>query len=113
VFPFGLTVTLIGKTVTGVDSYNDDVYGTTSTTVAGCLYAPGGSVDLVQGQEQVITQPTLYMPTGTDVTAVDQITVPGFGTFEVDGPPQVWPPHPRTGWQPTNSVVVRLKQVTG
>lgn len=112
--PFGFTVTLTTEGApTGVDAYGNDTYTPVTTSVPGCMFAPGGSVERVNGQDQVVTQPTVYAPTGTDVSAVDKVTVPGYGVFEVDGSPQVWPPHPRTGWQPSNSVVIRLKAVTG
>lgn len=112
--PFGLTITFVTKgPKTGRDGDGNSTYTPTSQDVPGCMFAPGGSTELVQGQDQVTDQPTIYAPTGTNVGAPDSVIVPGFGTYEVDGLPQAWPPHPRTGWQPSNSVVVKLKRVSG
>lgn len=111
---FGLTVTFAIKgTPTGADADGNDTYTTTNRVVPGCVYAPGGSVEVLGNQDTVTTQPTVYAPTGTVLGAIDQAIVPGYGTFEVDGLPQAWPRHPQTGWLPPNSVVVRLKNVTG
>jgi hypothetical protein len=76
------------------------------------VFAPGVSLEQVQGQDVVTTQPTVYYLPGTDVDAVDAVTVNGL-LYEVDGEPNVWPPSPFTGWQPEYSVEVRLKKVTG
>lgn len=113
-FPFGLTVTLttLGAP-TGRDERGNDTYTPTNMTVSGCGFAPATSVENDQGQTQVLTPVTLYMPTGTDVTAIDKVTVPGYGLFEVIGTPQVWPAHPMTGYVFPHSVVVQLRQVTG
>lgn len=112
--PFGFTVIFHTKgAATGRDALGNDTFSPSDQSVTACMFAPGGSTELVQGQDQVTDQPTVYAPTGTDVGAPDSVTVPGYGTFEVDGLPQAWPPHPRTGWQPSNSVVIKLKRVTG
>jgi hypothetical protein len=112
--PFTFTVTFLTKgEPTGKDGYGNDTYTPTPTVVPGCVFAPGGSTESVQGQDRVIDQPTVYAPTGTPATAYDQATVPGYGTCDVDGKPGAWPPNPFTGWQPPNSVVIKLKAVTG
>lgn len=112
--PFGLTVTFTTKgPVTGRNTEGNATYTPTSIAVPGCMFAPGASAELVQGQDLVTDQPTVYAPTGTQIGAPDTATVPGYGTYDVDGSPNVWPPHPMTGWQPSNSVVVRLKGVAG
>lgn len=111
---FGLTVQFITKgQPTGRDGDGNSTYTPATFAVPGCVFAPGGSTELVQGQDLVIDQPTVYAPTGTAVGAPDSVIVPGYGTFDVDGAPQVWPPHPMTGWQPPNSVVIKLKDVSG
>jgi hypothetical protein len=108
---FTVPVVLGGRTVSGQDSFGNDTYIVTTETVDG-IYAPGASAEQVQGQETVTTQPTVYLRTGTDVSAVDAVTI--FGqTYEVDGEPSAWPPNPFTGWQPEFSVVVPLRRVTG
>jgi hypothetical protein len=109
-----VTVTLVTQgSPTGQDQYGNDTYTPVETTVPGCLFAPGGSTETVNGQDVVVTQPTVYAPTGTPVTAYDKAIVTGYGTFDVDGKPQAWPPSPFSGWQPRNSVVIRLREVQG
>lgn len=111
---YTITVTfLIKGTPTGVDADGNDEYTPTPLVVPGCVYAPGGSTETLGNQDTVVTQPTLYVPAGTVLGVIDQAVIPGVGTFDVDGDPQDWPAHPVTGWQPSNSVVVRLKGTTG
>lgn len=108
-FPFGDAITLHSRTgVTPDPVYGNDVPTYTDSTVVGA-FAPAGSIELVQGQDTVITSPSVYLPAGTVVAAVDQVTVRGL-TFDVDGDPQDWR-NPFTGWQA--GIVVRLKSVTG
>lgn len=107
-FPFGDHVTLHSRTVTGQDRYGNDVYGDTAAQVVGA-FDPGGSLELVQGQEQVQTSPALYLPPGTNVTAVDKVTARGV-TYDVDGTPADWR-SPFTGEH--FGIVVRLRGVTG
>jgi len=110
VFPFGETVTILSRGITGQDGDGNDVYGTTSTDVPGCTFAPAGSVERVQGQDIVTTQPTVYLATGTPAPlATDQIRVRGL-LYEIDGDPQVFR-NPFTGATP--GPVVKLKRVTG
>lgn len=108
---FTVPVTLNKRVKSGQDALGNDTFTTTAATVAG-VFAPGGSSEQVQGQDVVITQPTVYLLTGTDVSAVDSLTVNGLA-YEVDGQPEDWPPSPFSGWQPDYSVVVRLRRVTG
>jgi hypothetical protein len=107
-FPFGRDVSLVRRTKSGTDAYGNDAFTTTTTVVKGA-FAPGGSTEQVQGQDVLITQPTVYLPAGTDVSAVDAIDIDG-DRFEVDGTPNHWM-NPFTGWQP--GVEVRLRRVTG
>lgn len=94
------------------DVYDDDgndTYTETPVPVGGCLFAPGGSTETLGNQDTVVTNPTLYVPTGVTVPQViDAIQVPGVGEFEVDGSPSVWPANP-TGW----SIVIKLRAVSG
>lgn len=107
-FPFGVNVTVVSRAVSGTDSLGNDVFTLTKTVVLGA-FAPGGSTELVQGQDIVITQPVAYLPPGTVVGPSDAVQVAGT-TYEVDGSPNAWL-SPFTGWQP--GVEVRLKAVTG
>lgn len=124
-FPYGEKLVLVTRTVTGRDSYGNDVYGLTTTVVVGA-FAPGGSSELIQGQDTLIANPTVYLPAGTAVGGVDAVVrnptlngdqpvLDGDGKplgdwYEVDGPPAVWS-SPLTGWSP--GVEVRLERVTG
>ncbi|MGZ6852469.1 MAG: hypothetical protein ACXVGC_00140 [Mycobacteriaceae bacterium] len=108
-FGYGITVTFHTRTASGKDAYGNTTYTETNVDVPGCGFNPGGSVELVQGQDMVRTQPEVYAPPGTVVSAVDQVTVNGT-RYDVDGQP-VTVTNPFTGWQPP--VVVRLKAVTG
>ena len=107
-FPFGQSVSLVKRTKSGVDAFGNDVFTTTSTVVSG-VFAPGGSSEQIQGQDVIVSQPTVYLPAGTDVAAVDAIDING-DRFEVDGSPNDWR-NPFTGWRP--AVEVRLRRVTG
>lgn len=108
-FPFGQTVTLQQRTVTGVDADGNDTYTATSTDVTGCAFNPGPSIETVQGQDMIVDTPTLYMPAGTVVSAYDRLVVAGV-TYEVSGSPNFWK-SPFSGWDP--GVVVSLKGVSG
>lgn len=108
-FPYGDQVTVLTKGVTGHNTYGNDQFGTTATAVVLGAFAPAGSVELTQGQDLITTQPTVYLPAGTAITATDQVTVRGV-TYDVDGIPEDWR-HPLTGWQA--GIVVRLQVVTG
>lgn len=105
---FAQTVTLITRTVTGQDAYGNDIYGETSTT-ATAAFNPGTSAEVVQGQDLVTIQPSLYLPPEVDPQPVDAVEVGG-QRFEVDGDTNVWQ-SPFTGWQPGN--VLKLRRVTG
>lgn len=107
-FPFAQTVTLVKRVKSGTDGLGNDVFTTTTTDVPGA-FNPGTSAELVQGQDVVTTQPTVYLPAGTDVVATDAVQVAG-EQFEVDGSPNVWT-NPFTGWAP--GVEVKLRRVTG
>jgi hypothetical protein len=106
-FAFGETVTLGRRFLSGRDGDGNDVYARTDITVTGCGFNPGGSTEQVQGQDTVVTVPTLYMPTGTLVLATDTVTVRG-QVYEVNGSPNDYS-NPLTGWSP--GVVVQLRRV--
>lgn len=112
-FGFGPQITLVTRTVTGQDADGNDVYGETTTTVQG-VFAPGGSAEYPPGTgssggDQVISQPTVYLPLGTSLAAVDAVEVGGV-RYEVDGDPLVWasPSGSKLG-----GVQVPLRKVTG
>lgn len=107
-FPFAIPVTVLKSTVTGIDQYGVDVKTWTPRATSGA-FDPGGSVELVQGQDMVTTSPTVFLPPNDPITAYDRVTVAGL-TYEVDGGPNSYL-NPFTGWNP--GTVVKLKQVTG
>jgi hypothetical protein len=107
-FPFGVPITLLTRTKGAPDALGNDTWTTTSTTVRGA-FNPGSSSEAVQGQDLLTVQPSVYLPAGTVVGAVDAVQVDG-QTYEVDGSPNDWV-NPFTGWNP--GIEVRLKRVTG
>lgn len=107
-FPFSQPIILRRRTKNGTDSFGNDVWSTTDTTVPG-VFKPGTSVELVQGQDLLTVQPSVYLPPGSVVSAVDVVLVGGVA-YEVDGSPNEWD-SPFTGWRA--GVEVKLRRVTG
>lgn len=108
-FPFGVPVTLLKRVKTGTDAFNNDVFNDVPQGTVTGAFAPGGSVEQIQGRDMVITQPTVYLPAGTDLGAVDAVEI-GALQYEVDGDPHNWV-NPWTGWRA--GLEVRLRRVTG
>lgn len=107
--PFGEVVTLHRRVITGQDVYHDDVYSDVDEDVQSLAFAPGASVEVTQGRDTITTQPTVYVPAGTEVTGTSAVTARGT-RYEVDGEPRAWI-SPYTGRQP--GVEIRLVGVTG
>ena len=78
---------------TGVDVYDNPVYGDVPVDLPPALFAPGGGVEpVLAGAQPVAEAPTLYWSgLWPDVTEHDRLLVRG-GTYEVVGPPQSWSP---------------------
>jgi len=95
---------VVRRTVTGQDDLGNDVYAESRSTVIGA-FAPSTSQEFVQGQDLVIDHPAVYLPTGTNVDAIDHVEVGG-RSYNVDGSPNDWH-SPMTGWAP--GVEVRLE----
>lgn len=75
----------------------------TNPPVVSGLFAPGGSTELVDGQETVIDQPTVIIwPPHPDLSALDAVGVAG-ERYELDGRPQTWEP----------GTVIKLQRITG
>lgn len=104
-FPAGQTITLLGNGTATPDEYGDPVPTQTPKTVIGA-FDPGGSTEN-QGQDTATSQPTVYLPPGTDVSWVDAVQVGGV-TYQVDGSPGAWS-SPFSGV--AFGVVVRLSNV--
>lgn len=116
-------------TQTGTDDYGDPVYSTVWALFDG-IWWPGGSREVVGGQDQVTWHNTVCLPTGTVVKSTDTVipvvtldefgnvlylgdgTTPQGDQFVVDGQPTPWPAN-SAGWQHPFSVVVNLTRQTG
>lgn len=107
-FPFGQPIVVEHRAASGRDGDGNTTWTVTTQTVTGA-FAPGGSVERVQGQDVVVAQPTVYLPEGTAVAATDRVQVGGV-TYEVSGSPNPWT-NPFTGW--AAGVEVKLVAVTG
>lgn len=101
-------MTVIERVKAPPDAFGNDTWTEVRTDVRG-VFNPGGSTEIVQGQDVVIVQPTVVLPPGTDVAAIDAVEVDG-NRYEVDGSPSA-PVSPFTNWAP--GVVVKLRRVTG
>lgn len=98
----------------GSDRFGNSLPGT-EHDVEGCAAAPAGSVEVVNGQQTVTTQDTVYGPYDADVKAADAVTIPAgqpieAGDYKVDGQPQRWK-NPYSGRE--FGCVVRLTRTTG
>lgn len=113
-FAAGETVTRLRGTLTG-DPYSgiDSAISWTSPAsraIPGCGFDPGTSDEPTQdARNAVITRPTVYAPTGSDVLPGDRLVVRGI-TYEVKGNPAAWR-SPFTGSSP--GLVVTLEEVRG
>lgn len=82
-----------------------------STDVPGCVFAPGNSAENVSREDQVSENGTLYCPYGVDVTAYEQVVLPGDSDpWEVQGTPNDWA-NPFTS-TPAGTVI-QLRRVVG
>lgn len=106
---FGETVVLHVRTVTGQDADGNDVYGDVSTTLLNVPVWPRSAVELVQGQDTLVTGLSALLPPGTNVSAVDKVTVYGDG-YDIDGEPGRYR-SPFTNLDP--GVLVHLTRATG
>jgi hypothetical protein len=108
-FPYGQTVTLISRTVSGQDDYNNDVYAETSVDIFPCVVQPAGTTEAVQWTDQVSTDLAIFMPYGTDIEAVDAVLYNGL-RYEVQGKTIDWI-SPFTGR--VSPVQIRVSLITG
>lgn len=84
--PFGETIVIHTRGVTGTDADNNDVYGDTDTTHEGVTLYPRESVELVQGGDtNIIGLVAVFIPAVT-LTATDELTARGT-RWKVDGEP--------------------------
>lgn len=110
-FPFGESVQ-IEAALSGIENAHGDLLEgfAQPVTVDGCAFDPGGSAESFgPGRDVVISQPRLFAPPGTVVTARSRVTVRGL-LYVVQGEPAVWR-SPFTGWEP--GVAIPLERVEG
>lgn len=86
----GQTVTFGNRTVTGVDEYNNDVYGEVEVQVTGCAISPGNSSENWQGTEQITSDVTVHAPLATVVDLpLDYMVIAGV-QYNIVGNPRNW-----------------------
>lgn len=113
-FPFGETVTRL-RASSAADRFSgestaEDWSSPDELAILGCGFDPGDSTEpLEAGRDAVLAKPTVYAPSGADVTALDRLIVRG-RTWQVDGDPADYR-NPLTGWEP--GLVIKLKAVSG
>ena len=109
-FPYGQTVTIVRRTVTGQDEYGNDVYTETTEDVTLVVVQPSGSTENIQFTDQVSIGMVFYFPYGTVINPTDAISFAG-DKYEVEGNPQAWPPSPFSG--NFSPIEVRATLITG
>ena len=108
--PFGRSMTLQSRVVSGQDAYGKDVYTVVSTALTGVPVWPAGTgTEAMQGQDVLTDVHVALLPHGTVVDATARVVLGG-RTYEVTGKPFDWA-SPLTGTQP--GVQVSLKAVSG
>ena len=108
-FPYGQTVTLVKRAVSGQDDFGNDEYAETLVDAYPCVVQPAGSNETIQFTDQVSTDLTIFLPYGTDIEAVDAVEVDGV-RYEVMGDESVWV-SPFSGR--TSPIQIRVSRVTG
>jgi len=108
-FPYGQTVTVISRTVSGQDAYGNDTYSETSTAITPCVVQSSGSTETIEFTDQVSDELTVFLPYGTDVKAIYAIQWDG-NKYEVQGNPSQWQ-SPFSGH--TSPIQIRATRITG
>ncbi|MBF9135322.1 hypothetical protein I0C86_41465 [Plantactinospora sp. S1510] len=89
-FGAGETETVVAIRPPLRDQYGDPVPGSgVETPIAGCLFAPGPSAEMLNGATQVDTDGTVYAPVGADIEPTDKLRIRG-DVYEVVGRPRRW-----------------------
>jgi hypothetical protein len=89
IFQYGVTVTLVKRTLAGQDANGNDVYTEKSFQIPNTVFVPSGSSENLVFADQASSTETFYMPWGTDVNAYDAIIFQGI-TYEVQAVPSLW-----------------------
>jgi len=108
-FPFGNTVTIRRRSVSGRDEYNNDEYAFVEENIPMCVVQPGGSGEETDFADRVTDGITVFFPYGTDISYIDSIVLEGV-EYEVQGVPQKWR-SPFSG--NTSPIQVSAVKVTG
>ena len=109
-FPYGEMLPVLRRISTR-DRYGDGGQFDVHHEIGPCGVAWNETTENTDGREAIVSDATVYAPTGSDVLATDQIELPDGDRYRVVGKPARWGRHPVTGWQPANSVVIRLNRV--
>ena len=112
--PFGETLVLHQRTVTGVDALGNDVYSQSDLTIENVEVWPvdanaAAGNEITGARDTAIIGLAALLPPGTPVKATDRVTVRG-ELHEVNGEPADQRSF-LTGWHP--GVLVSLRRVTG
>jgi hypothetical protein len=108
-FPYAQTITLLHRVLAEPDEYGNDTYSDVPMQVSGCVVQPAGSNEITQFTDQVSTDITVFMPYGTEVSALDGLVINGV-KYEIAGIPQQWR-SPFSGH--TSPLQIRASLVTG
>lgn len=112
-FPMGQTITVIHKTLTGVDEYGNDIYDGPEVEVEGCAVSPAIPSEDWQATSQVVADFTIHMPQGIVVNGpYDEIILPNGLRLAVVGIPREWT-SPFTGFYRVQEVLARYVSTGG
>jgi hypothetical protein len=89
VFPYGVTVTLVKRILSGQDASGNDTYTEKTLQVSNVVFVPGGASENLAFADQTNTIEQFYLPWGTDVSAYDAIIFQGI-EYEIQGVPSQW-----------------------
>jgi hypothetical protein len=89
VFPYGVTVTLVKRTISGQDANGNDTYTEKTLQVSNVVFVPAGASEILTFADQTNTIEQFYLPWGTDVGAYDAIIFQGI-EYEIQGTPSLW-----------------------
>ena len=89
IFPYGVTVTLVKRTLAGQDANGNDVYTEKNLQVPNTVFVPSSASENLTFTDQTTTMETFYLPWGTDVNAYDAIIFQGI-EYEIQGVPSQW-----------------------
>lgn len=108
-FPYGSTVTVRRRSVTGRDEYNNDVTAFVEESIPYCVVQPTGSSEITEFADRLSTTITVFFPYGTDVSYIDALVIDEI-EYEIDGTPQEWV-SPFSGH--VSPIEVRAVKITG